>query len=59
MFEYKINSKWILDHFGTNKIKFNSDFFGDAMPWLVERFGIDEELDFELSIKRPRVTFGA
>ena len=28
------------------------------MPFLVEIFGTDEELDFEVSVKRPRVTFG-
>lgn len=57
-FEFKFNSQWMKSHLGTNKFPVTSERFSNAFPSLVEKYGPDQELDFELKMVRPRVIFG-
>lgn len=46
------------EHLGTNRVAVDTDRFAEAFPSIVEKHGLGKELDFEVSLKRPRVTFG-
>jgi len=57
-FKYTIDSKFMIEHFGTHLVKINAGLFSRAYPMLAEKYGADQELDVEIEFRRPRVSFG-
>ena len=57
-FKYDIDTKFMVDHFGTHLVPINAALFRRSYPQMAEQFGDDQELLVELEFRRPRVTFG-
>lgn len=57
-FKYQIDTKFMVDHFGTHLIPINAGLLKHAYPALSEKYGEEQNLELELELRMPRVTFG-
>lgn len=57
-FDYKVNSQWMYSNLGTGLFPITTGRFAEAYPNLQNKYGSEQELDFEFKLKRPRVQFG-
>jgi len=57
-FKYKIDTAFMVEHFGTHLVPINAGMFKHAYPVLAEKFGEDYPLELEFELRQPRVTFG-
>ena len=48
----------MVEHFGTHRVPINADLLKHAYPILSETYGLDQELELEVELRMPRVTFG-
>lgn len=57
-FTYKVDTQFMVNHFGTHKIPINAALLKKAYPLIAEKYGDDQELELELEFRHPRVYFG-
>ena len=57
-FKYKVDTQFMVDHFGTHKIPINAALLKKSYPRLAEKYWDDKELELEIEFRHPRITFG-
>lgn len=57
-FEYKIDSEFMIKHFGTHLVPINAALLKRAYPMIAAKFGDDQELQLEVEFRMPKVQFG-
>ena len=57
-FNHRMNSDWMATVLGTHMFQFPTTLFCGAFPIFETMYGPNQEIDFVLNIRNPRVIFG-
>ena len=57
-FKYSVDTKFMVEHFGTHLVPINAALLKRAFPMIAETYGDEQELELDIEWRQPRVSFG-